>query len=149
MSMTISHSMAFETRGPSRGSCGHVHPDVESALRCLRADQAACDAAGAFSDRQIVPIQPIPPRGERLAAIQALHEVEGLYRDGALPEALQRLGDMPEVTALADVMDLADVQRWIRRAATRIRRESGYGAVAPAPVTACLRAAANIIARAG
>jgi hypothetical protein len=141
--------MMFETRGPTRGSCGHQHPDVESALSCLRADQAACDASGAFSDRQIIPIHSAAPRGERLAAVRALHEVEGLYRDGALPEALQRLGDLPEIKVLAGAMDLTEVQRWIRRAATRIRSESGAGAVAPAPVSACLRAAANLIVRAG
>jgi len=146
--MTTSHSIAFETRGPVRGSCGHRHPDVESALRCLRDDQAACDATGAFSDRQIVPIHHAP-RGERLAVIQALHEAEGLYLEGAAMAALQRLDNLPEIQALADVVDVAEVQRWINRAAVRIRRESSAGPLPPAPVAACLRAAANIIARIG
>ena len=145
--MTSSHSMAFETRGPMRGCCGHNHPDVESALGCLRADQAACAARGAFSDRQIVPIQHTSARGERLAALQALHDIEGLYLDGALPQALDRLGNLPELNALAGVIDLAEAQRWIKRAVTRIRGETGDGRRAPAPVTACLRAAANIIER--
>ena len=148
MVMTTSPNFAFETRGPVRGSCGHRHPDVESALRCLRDDQAACDATGAFSDRQIVPIHQTP-RSERLAVIQALREAEGLYLDGAAAAALQRLDNLPEIEALAEVMDIAEVQRWINRAAVRIRRESGNGPLPPAPVAACLRAAANIIARAG
>jgi hypothetical protein len=146
-SQTIA-SIAFETRGPTRGSCGHRHPDVESALRCLREDQAACDATGAFSDRQIIPIHRAP-RSERLAIIQALYEAEGLYLGGAATEALQRLDNLPEIQALAELMDVAEVQRWIDRAAIRIRREANAGPLPPAPVTACLRAAANIIARAG
>jgi hypothetical protein len=141
-------SIAFETRGPTRGSCGHRHPDVESALRCLRDDQAACDATGAFSDRQIIPIHRAP-RSERVAVIQALHEAEGLYLGGAATDALQRLGNLPEIEALAEVMDVAEVQRWINRAAIRIRLEATAGPLPPAPVAACLRAAANIIARAG
>jgi hypothetical protein len=149
--MTTSHSLAstaFETRGPMRGSCGHRHPDVESALRCLRDDRAACDATGAISDRQIVPIHRAP-RSERLAVIQALHEAEGLYLGGGAAQALQRLDNLPEMEMLAEVMDVAEVQRWIDRAAIRIRRESSGGPLPPAPVAACLRAAANIIARAG
>ena len=150
--MTTSHSIAssiaFETRGPSRGSCGHRHPDVESALRCLRDDQAACDASGAFSDRQIVPIHHWP-RSERLAVIQALHEAEALYLGGAASEALQRLDNLPEIDALAEVMNIAEVQRWINRAAIRIRREASAGPLPLARVAACLRAAANIIARVG
>lgn len=142
------HSIAFETRGPVRGACGHRHPDVESALRCLREDQVACDATGAYSDRQIVPIQHAA-RSDRLAVIQALREVEGLYLDGAAAEALQRLDNLPEIEALAEAMDIAEVQRWINRAAVRIRREATAGPLPPAPVAACLRAAANIIARAG
>jgi hypothetical protein len=145
--MTTSDSIVFETRGPMRGACGHRHPDVESALRCLRDDQAACNAAGAFSDRQIVPVHDAP-RGERFAVIRALHEAEGLYLEGAAAQALQRLDNLPEIQALAEVMDIADVQRWINRAAVRIRREASAGPLPPAPVTACLRAAANIIARA-
>lgn len=146
--MTTADTMAFETRGPTRGSCGHHHPDVESALRCLRQDQAACHARGAFSDRQIIPIE-VAPRSERLAVIQALHEAEGLYLGGAAAEALQRLIDLPEIHALAKIMDIGDVQRWINRAAVRIRHESDASGQSRAPVTACLRAAANIIARAG
>jgi len=148
MVMTTHHSVAFETRGPMRGSCGHQHPDVESALRCLRDDRTACDASGAFSDRQIIPIHQAP-RSERLAVIRALREVEGLYLEGAVTEALQRLDNLPEIRALAEVMDVSDVQRWINRAAVRIRRESSAGPLPPAPVAACLRAAANIIARVG
>src|SRR5262245_5910191 len=141
-------AIAFETRGPTRGSCGHRHPDVESALRCLREDQAACDAAGTYSDRQIIPIHRAP-RSERLIVIQALHEAEGLYLSGAAADALQRLDNLPEINALAELMDVAEVQRWISRAAVRIRREAIDGPLPPAPVAACLRAAANIIARAG
>jgi len=81
--------------------------------------------------------------------IQALHEAEGLYLGGASIEALQRLDNLPEIDALAEVMDITEVQRWIKRAAIRIRGEEHAGPLPPAPVAACLRAAANIIARAG
>jgi hypothetical protein len=77
------------------------------------------------------------------AALLALDEVAALYRDGAAHAALARLSNLPEVDALRR----DDVQRWLERAARRIAAETGGGSMAPAPVAACLRAAANVIAR--
>ena len=39
--------------GPVRGACGVAHRTLDAAVRCIRADQRACQAQGGYSDRSI------------------------------------------------------------------------------------------------
>ena len=91
---------------------------------------------------------PTPPlSAEGQAALAALEEAAQFYRGGALSQALARLSHLPELEALTKVRDLAEARRWIERAIQRIQGEAGSGPKGIAPVAACLRAAANQIAR--
>lgn len=44
----------YTTNGPVRGRCGHEHRTIDTAFRCLAADQSSCRRAGGYSDRCIV-----------------------------------------------------------------------------------------------
>jgi hypothetical protein len=44
----------YTTQGSVRGSCGHSHRTVSSALRCLQRDQHACVLVGGYSDRAVI-----------------------------------------------------------------------------------------------
>jgi len=46
--------MTYTTRGSVRGGCGHKHRTIETAVKCLRRDQADCRRAGGYSDRCVV-----------------------------------------------------------------------------------------------
>jgi hypothetical protein len=141
--IAMNEEQDFEVRGPNSGSCGHRHPDVASALECLRQHQLLQESLGSFSDRQVVPIGTSDP--ERLAAARILREVEALYRAGARRDALQRLDEVPgQVDTLTDVPDLARAQRWVSRARRRIA--DGIE-LHDARAAVYLRAAANAIAR--
>lgn len=61
----------YTTIGPVRGQCGHNHRSIETAQRCLQADQDGCGRQGGYSDRRIVAIVD----GER----QELTEEDYLY----------------------------------------------------------------------
>jgi|WetSurMetagenome_2_1015567.scaffolds.fasta_scaffold00973_18 hypothetical protein len=43
----------YTTIGSVRGSCGHAHRDLGTALVCLTRDQRSCSRAGGYSDRGI------------------------------------------------------------------------------------------------
>lgn len=47
-------STTYTTEGSVRGSCGHKHKTLESAIKCLQVDRDGCGAQGAYSDRQVV-----------------------------------------------------------------------------------------------
>ena len=44
----------FTCRGPVRGSCGHRHRTLATALACLKSDQRGCGSVGGYSDRDVV-----------------------------------------------------------------------------------------------
>jgi len=39
--------------GPIRGSCGHAHKSMNTAVKCLHRDQHGCKKQGGYSDRRI------------------------------------------------------------------------------------------------
>lgn len=43
----------YETSGPVRGSCGHKHRSIRTAIRCLLRDARDCKRAGGYSDRKV------------------------------------------------------------------------------------------------
>lgn len=47
----------YTTRGPVRGSCGHKHRSIRTALRCAVRDQHGCNTQGGYSDRSIRAIE--------------------------------------------------------------------------------------------
>jgi hypothetical protein len=135
----------FEVRGPHSGSCGHRHVDFESALDCLRDHQAARIAVGGFSDRQIVPITAADVKRDATAA--AIGAVAAMYEAGEHRAVLERLDALPDsIDGLADVVDVAKVERWIARARRRIgARPERHDRRA----VAYLRAAVNAVTRHG
>lgn len=49
----MASTLRYTTQGPLRGSCSHKHKNIESAVRCLEADDAVCVARGGHTDRRI------------------------------------------------------------------------------------------------
>jgi hypothetical protein len=43
----------FTTWGSVRGCCGHAHRSIEAAVKCIKADRAACKRQGGYSDREV------------------------------------------------------------------------------------------------
>lgn len=66
---------SYTTAGSVRGTCGHRHGAIATALECLRADQRDCASARGYSDRRVVRCD-----GEPLC-------------DGEREELLAQLGD--------------------------------------------------------
>jgi hypothetical protein len=44
----------YTTRGSVRGCCGHKHRSIETAQKCVMADEAGCRRQGGYSDRSVV-----------------------------------------------------------------------------------------------
>ncbi len=44
----------YRCEGAVRGSCGHKHRTIETAVACLHGDQMGCRRQGGYSDRIIV-----------------------------------------------------------------------------------------------
>ena len=44
----------YTTKGSIRGSCGHQHRSVRTAVECVAMDQAACKSQHGYSDRRVV-----------------------------------------------------------------------------------------------
>jgi len=61
----------YTTVGNVRGSCGHHHQTIESAVRCMQRDQADCKRQGGYSDRNLIALED----GRRVP----LKEAEYLY----------------------------------------------------------------------
>lgn len=47
------NTLKYTTSGPVRGTCGHKHRSIRTALDCLERDARSCRAAGGYSDRSI------------------------------------------------------------------------------------------------
>lgn len=43
----------YTTRGSVRGTCGHNHRSMRTAVRCLLHDQSGCRSQGGYSDRMV------------------------------------------------------------------------------------------------
>jgi hypothetical protein len=46
--------MSYITYGNVRGSCGHAHKSIKTAVACQLRDSAACSKQGGYSDRMVV-----------------------------------------------------------------------------------------------
>lgn len=46
----------FTTTGPVRGTCGHKHRSMKTAVECLKRDIRGCASQGGYSDRRVVAI---------------------------------------------------------------------------------------------
>ena len=46
--------MAYTTRGNIRGTCGHNHRSIRTAVKCLLREQAGCRKQGGYSDRDVI-----------------------------------------------------------------------------------------------
>jgi hypothetical protein len=55
--MALAATSRSTTLGPLRGSCGHKHKDLESAVGCWAKDEAVCAARGGHTDRQIFAVE--------------------------------------------------------------------------------------------
>ena len=57
--MTKPSTIAYTTRGPVRGTCGHRHRSIETAAKCVLRDGRDCRSlgGGAYSDRRVVAVE--------------------------------------------------------------------------------------------
>ena len=44
----------YTTQGRVRGTCGHRHRSIDTAVRCLNRDRSGCRSQGGYSDRQVM-----------------------------------------------------------------------------------------------
>lgn len=44
----------YETEGEIRGSCGHRHRSIRTAVKCILRDAAWCRNQGGYTDRHVV-----------------------------------------------------------------------------------------------
>jgi len=50
----VNEPVGYATEGDVRGSCGHVHRNLMTAMDCLKRDRDACKSVGGYSDRHVV-----------------------------------------------------------------------------------------------
>jgi len=60
----------YTTKGPVRGCCGHEHRSIETAFRCLAADQSGCRRQGGYSDRSVVRVDGEPLTDGEFCALE-------------------------------------------------------------------------------
>lgn len=44
----------YTAKGSIRGSCGHRHKHIHTAVQCAQVDQKDCSKVGGYSDRTVV-----------------------------------------------------------------------------------------------
>ncbi len=47
----------YTTQGSVRGSCGHKHRMIDTAIKCAKRDMVGCGRQGGYSDRTILKIE--------------------------------------------------------------------------------------------
>ena len=65
----------YTTDGSVRGTCGHVHKTIASAMQCLQRDRNSCGrlGGGAYSDRDIVRLDGGELTGDDIDALDSYY----------------------------------------------------------------------------